>query len=1201
MARVRPPQGGFRNDPFAPLVYALEVFDAVGQRAAKAAVFAQRVIEPRTPRLGADTAADALAICLDTCGEARRPEIARLLGASEHDARAQLGTLAFDDPASGRLVPAAEYLSGNVRGKLRAAEQAAEDDSRLAVNAAELRKVIPADLPPGEIDARLGASWIDARYIRQFLAEILQDPRVRVEHPGGQVWAVRAASHTVLAASTWGTSEYPAPDLAQAILEQRKIEVREVIKTPDGERTVVNLDDTLAAQEKARELAERFAEWAWEDPARAAELAATYNETFNNLVLRSYDGAQLSLPGLTVAFRPRPHQVAAVARMIGEPAVGLFHEVGAGKTAEMIMGVTELRRLGLIRKPAVIVPNHMIDQFAREWLQLYPRARVLVAHREDMTAGRRRELVARCATGQWDGVIMSRSAFEKIPLSPAEQAAYMERELTLMREWLTAARQGDGLTVKRLQGALLRAEERLKAKLDSARDPGVTFEATGIDYLAIDEAHGFKNLRTPSNITDAAIDGSMRASDLDMKISYLRRRNGRRVVTFATATPIANSVTEAYVMQRYLRPDLLEAAGISVFDSWAATFGQVVTQVELAPEGGDSFRVKSRFARYRNIPEMLRLWHVFADVKTASQLNLPVPALAPRPGDGQRIPETAIVDPSPELIDYVADLGQRAEAIRNRAVAPEDDNMLKVSSDGRRAALDLRLVGLEQDTPGKTEAAAARIAAIWRQHRDDEYHAPDGTPYPVRGSLQLVFSDLSTPRDGWNAYRELKDQLTARGMPPDTVRFVHDATTDADLARLFAACRSGHIAVLIGSTEKMGTGTNVQDRAIALHHLDAPWRPADVAQREGRIVRQGNLNPEVQVIRWVTASSFDAYMWQTLERKARFIHDVTSRSLDAREIADVGDTVLTFSEAKALATGNPLLIDKAEADAELARLHRAERAHHRNQDGLRHAVTRHQRSITSLTTLAAQIDTAITRRHDTRGDKFTMTIDGHPHHARTDAGHHLTRLLTDEAAALKAHPSRDLQPGHLAGFTLTARISRQLGPVNITLELDGAPGTSITIPAQDLPGTDHAGLIGRLEHRVQRLEDRKATALADIDQARREIDHATADIERPFPLTAELTAARNRARQIDSELTRIAEEQAQSRNATTPATPATTRSDPQPATQLAVQASPGTAGARGPARLRTPVEPAVPTAALASQQADRCPAPVRQADFEAGQ
>jgi len=812
MARVRPPQGGFRIDPYAPAVYALEEFDPVGQRAAKAAICRERVIAPRAPRLGADTPADALAICLDTHGEVRLAPIARLLGASENDARQQLATLVFDDPESGRLIPAAEYLSGNVRAKLRRAEQAAEDDPRFAVNAAELRDAIPADVTPGEIDARLGAAWIGSRYVELFLREILDDPRLRAEHPGGQVWAVRGNSHSVLATSTWGTERYPAPQLAQAILEQRKIEVRDLVRTPEGDRTVLNLDATLAAQEKAAELAERFSEWAWGDPARAADLARAYNEKFNSLVLRSYDDAGLSLPGLAVTFRPRRHQVAAVARMIHEPAVLLAHEVGAGKTAEMIIGITELRRLGLARKPAIVVPNHMLGQFAREWLQLYPQAHVLVAHREDLQGGRRRQFVARCATGNWDGIVMSRSAFERIPLSASTQREYMNRELAQMRQWIESARQGARLTVKRLEGALLRAEERLRAKLDSAKDPGITFEATGIDYLCVDEAHGYKNLRTPSNISDAAIDGSMRASDLDMKIDYLRRRNGSRVVTFATATPIANSVTEAYVMQRYLRPDLLEDAGISVFDSWAATFGQVVTQVELAPEGGSSFRMKSRFASFRNVPEMLRMLHVSADIKTAEDLQLPVPALAQRE-DGQRAPEIVTVEPSDELLDYVARLGDRAEKVRARAVSPEEDNMLKISSDGRRAALDLRLAGLPQQTPGKTAVAASRIAAIWQASRAAEYRTPDGTPYPVRGALQLVFCDLGTPGPEWNVYDELRDLLVARGMPREAVRFIHEAKTDRDKAQLFAACRSGSVAVLIGSTEKMGVGTFTDRRS----------------------------------------------------------------------------------------------------------------------------------------------------------------------------------------------------------------------------------------------------------------------------------------------------------------------------------------------------------------------------------------------------
>jgi len=1120
MARVRPPQGGFRHDPYAPLVLALEEFDPVGQRAAKSAVFHERVVAPRPARLGADTSADALAICLDTHGEPDLAEIARLLGTSQDEAREQLATLVFDDPATGRLVPAAEYLSGNVRGKLAAAEQAALDDPRFEVNAAALREVIPSDLTPGEIDARLGAPWIDTGSVQQFLRETLDDPRLKVEHPGGQVWAVRGRTDSVLAASTWGTERYPAPQLAQAICEQRKVEVRDQI----DDRSVLNLDATLAAQEKAAELAERFSDWAWEDPARAADLARTYNDRFNSLVLRSYDGAQLSLPGLSASFRPRPHQLAAVARMISEPAVLLAHEVGAGKTAEMIIGITELRRLGLVRKPAVVVPNHMLEQFAREWLQTYPQARILTAHNDDLQADRRRQFVARCATGNWDGIVMSRSAFERIPLSAEEQRVYMDSQLDQMRQWIDAAKDGERLTVKRLEGALLRAEQRLAAKLDSAKDPGITFEATGVDYLCVDEAHGYKNLRTPSNISDAAIDGSMRASDLDMKIGYLRRRNGNRVITFATATPIANSITEAYVMQRYLRPDLLEASGISAFDSWAATFGHVVTQVELAPEGGDSFRMKSRFASFRNVPEMLRMLHVAADIKTAEDLNLPVPLQVVRE-DGQRAPETVTVEPSDELLDYVAQLGERAERVRTRAVDPDEDNMLAISGDGRRAALDLRLVGLPQNTRGKTGAAASRIAAIWHTCRDKEYRAPDGTPYPVRGALQLVFCDLGTPGPGWNVYDDLRDHLTACGLPQEAVRFIHEAKTDRDKAQLFAACRSGSVAVLVGSTEKMGVGTNVQDRAIALHHLDAPWRPADVAQREGRIVRQGNLNPEVQILRYVTQGSFDGYMWQTLQRKAAFIGQVMHGRLDAREIGEVGDTALSFSEVKALATGNPLLMDKAEADAALARLARAERAHHRNQDALRHALTRHEQGIAGLTQLAADIDTAIERRQDTRGDAFRMTVDEQRHAKRADAGQHLKEHLKQEMTGLNGLRGTTTRPGHLGGFPLTATTHRALGTTTITLTLDSAPGTDIRIPATDLREADPVGLITRLENRLHRLEERKATAVADADRARQEITHARETLGQPFPHAAQLAEARERTREIDEQLRQMAEPQ----------------------------------------------------------------------------
>ena len=827
---------------------------------------------------------------------------------------------------------------------------------------------------------------------------------------------------------------------------------------------------------------------------------------------------------LAMSFEPRPHQVAAVARIIAEPAVLLAHEVGAGKTAEMVMGAMELRRLGLVTKPAIVVPNHMLEQLAREALQLYPQAAILLTQRDDLQADRRHQFVARCATGNWDIVIMSRSAFERIPMSAAVQREYLSAELDRMRDFITASKQGDGLTVKRLEGALLRAEERIKRKLDTAKDPGITFEATGIDYLFIDEAHGYKNLRTPSNIPDAAIDGSARASDLDMKIGYLRGRNGARVVTFATATPIANSITEAHVMQRYLRPDLLQSAGVRDFDSWAATFGQTVTAIEMAPEGGDSFRQSTRFARFTNVPEMLRRWHLSADIKTADDLQLPVPALAPRPGDGQRAPETVVVMPSDAQLDIMTELGTRADAIRSRQVQPEDDNMLKVCSDGRKAALDLRLLGQHTDIPGKIGAAAGRIAGLWRAHRDDAYPGPGGRESPVRGSLQLVFCDFGTPGDDWNVYEELRDQLVARGLPRQMIRFVHDAKSDRDKGELFAACRAGAVAVLIGSTEKMGVGTNVQLRAVALHHLDCPWRPADVAQREGRILRQGNHNSQVEIIRYVTERSFDGYMWQTVERKARFIAQVMRGKLDVREIEDIGDAALSYNEVKALATGNPLLMDKADADAELTRLERAERAWNRNRDTLAHKITASTERVTVLEATAAAIDAAVTRRQDTRGDGFIMSVGPTRHTRRQDAGEHLRTLIAEQDQDLTGSGHRRLaQPlGELGGFPLTATTERILGSTIVILELDGAPGTELRMTPAEIKAADPGKLIVRLEGRRSSLETLKTKTLAEITRLTAEAGHARDDLRKPFAQADKLAAARDRTQQIDERLNRAA-------------------------------------------------------------------------------
>jgi N12 class adenine-specific DNA methylase/SAM-dependent methyltransferase len=1182
MARVTPTAVRLlRSDPFAALVQALENFDETTQTATPAGILAGRVVVPRAPRLGADTPQDALAICLDTRGRVDLGEIAHLLGTDPGEARVQLGELVYEDPPEQRLVAAAEYLSGNVRAKLEHARHAAIERPELEGNVRALERVLPADLTAEEIEPRLGAVWIDADTHRQFLAEILEDPDIQDEHPGGAMWAVKGRSWSVQATSVWGTERMPAPALAKAVLEQRPIQVTDEI---DDGRRVVNPTETAAAQEKAQALQERFSEWCWEDPDRGRRLAGEYNRRFNAIVLRDYstEGDRLTLPGLARTFQPRAHQRAAVARMLAEPAVGLFHQVGAGKTAEMVIGAMELRRLGLVSKPGVVVPNHTLEQFSREWLQLYPQARVLAASSDDLAGERRRAFVARTAANDWDAVILTRSAFARLPVSAETKIAYTRRELAQLRAMLEHSKGAGGLTVKRLEKQILREEERLQALLDSPRDPGLEFEQTGIDYLIV-EAHDYKNLQTVSNIRDAAIDGSQRASDLHMKLEWLRDRHGDRVATMATATPIANSITEAHVMTRYLRPDLLQAAGIDDFDAWAATFGQTVTEIEVASTGGGDYRMHTRFARFQNVPEMLRLWHVFADVKTAEDLQLPAPELAER-ADGQRAPETVLIDPSPELQAYVDDLSRRADAVRGRMVTPEEDNMLKVTTDGRKAALDTRLVtGQKASIPGKLDHAADTIARLWREHRDQIYRTPSGDPSPITGALQIVFCDLSTPNpDRWNAYDELRQLLAGRGLPAEQIRFIHEARNDAEKGRLFAACRAGHVSVLVGSTEKMGVGTNIQDRCIAIHHLDCPWRPADIEhfvvravrlsrvssglppraqdpvhpvdpvrpvrhrcppprrplpvamrheaslrrqiqskeQRDGRGVRQGNQNPNMHIIRYATQGSFDTYSWQTVERKARFINQVMRGRLDVREIEDIGENTLSFAEVKALASGDPLILEKAKIDAEVTRLARLERAWQRAQHTLRGTIAGAEDRAHALAEQINTVGSAAERRTDTRGDLFRMTVDGRHVASRAEAAELLSQRL-------QQLPYGQRVPiGELGNLPVDGEITASTnGRPVMQLTLHGLPAAPATLERAQL-ADGSLSLVRQLEHRAATLPELRDRLEADRDAALREQAAAREQLGRPFKYADHLTDARDRQRQIHEQIsTRHAQNQ----------------------------------------------------------------------------
>jgi len=1119
MRRVRPRMGGFRDDPDWPLVAALEVFDDESQQARPAAIFTDRVIDPPTERHGVDSADEAVAVCLDESGAVAIERVAELLGTDPARARSELADLVFEDPADRSLVPASQYLSGNIRQKLVACRAAVDEQPDLKVNLAALEQVLPRQLEPDEIIARLGAPWIPATDVERFCVEVL-DATVDVERLAeiGQ-WSARmrdGSRRSVALTSEWGTARADGITLLDASLNQRLHTVTDA--TEDGRR-VRNDAETLAARDKQETLANRFSAWVWEEPERSARLADRYNELFSSTVLPAHDGSHLTLPGLAGSFVPRPHQRDAVARILTDGRSLLAHAVGAGKTATMVIAAMELRRLGSVAKPAVVVPNHMLEQFSREWLQLYPTARILVADRERLSKDRRKEFVARAATGDWDGIVFTQSGFARLPLGRDLMRGYLGEEIETARRALGASKDGKGLSVKRLERRIAQMEETYKRLLaEHTKDDGVRFEETGVDYVFIDEAHAYKNRRVDSSIDGVAGVGSQRAQDLDAKLWALRRTHGARVVTFATATPVANSMAELWVMQSYLHPDLLAEVELRAFDSWAATFGRTHTALELAPDGS-SYRMQTRFARFQNVPELLTLYRQVADVRTTEDLGLPTPALA---GDK---PETVVVDPSDDLVAYVADLAARAERIRNRAVDPSEDNMLKVTGDGRRAALDLRLVdaGLDDPTGGKLTVAAQRIAAVHHGTRDRSYLDEHGQPAVRSGALQLVFCDVSTPAgDGWNAYDELRALLVDRGVPTEAIRYMQSASTDVAKAKLFAACRDGSVAVLVGSTETMGVGTNVQARAIAMHHLDAPWRPADIEQRDGRILRQGNQNPEVEVFRYVTEGSFDTYMWQTLERKAAFIAQVTRGDLPDRDVDDIGDQALSFAEVKALATGDPLVLEKAGVDADVARLLRLERAHQDDQHRLRRTFDSATHRANRCTRRADQLESVLQRVVDTHGDRFAMTVDGRQHAKRMEAGADLKALMAQRLEATAPETTSGLVPtATLGGLTVAGQTITVIED-EVRLVIPDAH-IELTYNRHDWQTADPAVIVSRLERQLQRLPETLASTRAEGLAAATEATRAEARIGQPWEHSEQLVGLRRRQKEIDESLAAQAE------------------------------------------------------------------------------
>lgn len=1139
--KITPRMGGFRRDPDFASMLALEVMDEDTQQVRKAAVFTRDVVADRPAATTADTPADALAIVLDETGRVDLARIAELCRQPVDQVREALRGEVFTDPDTRQVRTAAEYLSGDVRQALgRARAAVAGGGTEFAENVTALEAVQPKDVLPGEIDAQLGAPWIPDTDVTRFAVEALgmdlaDENLAWIKRlPGTGDWDVHIPNHLVRAEDrdyVWGTDRCSSITLLTKLLRHQEIQVHE----PKADGGGIDREATAAAVDKAERIGARFRTWVWEDQARADRLAGEYNLRFNATVPRRFDGSHMRLPGLGAHFDPRPWQRAAVARIVQSKTVLLDHAVGAGKTGEMVMGAMELKRLGLVRQPWIVVPNHMLEQFSREFKQWYPAANVLVADSK-MSEDDRREFVARTATSDWDAVVITQTSFKSIPVSAATQRQYLTREVDQLMAAVEdmKTRSGREGTIKQLEKARQTREERLKALLSGVKDQGFEFEASGCDYLMVDEAHQYKNLHTESAMRDFQIAGAQQASDLEMKLGVLRDRSTTgRVATFATGTPVSNSLRELYTMQRYLAPEVLARQGTESFDAWAPTFVGEVTEIEAKP-GGNGFTTKTRMARFRNVPELMAGYREMADVVGSDDL----PGIKrPEIVGGRRRGIT--LDPDPVTVAHLEQLAFRAEHLD-----PTDrqaDNMLKITGEGRSVALDPRALGLPAPAGGgKAARIAEEIMRIDRDTADRVYLTESGEESPVRGGMQIVFCDRSTPGgSGWNFYEQVRTELASRGMDPGQVRFVHDANTDEKKAALFADCRAGKVKVIIGSTEKMGVGTNIQTRAVALHHADCPWRPSDLEQREGRILRQGNQNRQVEVLAYGVARSFDMYMWQTVERKQKFISQLRHARATDREVEDIGgdNQALSFGEMKASFSGNPLMMEQIAAQQAVARFARLADAHFSAQ---RHLKWKADALTSQAEDLARTIDVMATlqpRVTGTRGDAFGMALpDDTVVTKRADAAQALLVAGRDAArGALNGPGVATVRAGTLGGLGVDVTVRRG-GTVEVTVEgrEDKAQRRLWQEFAQSAPG-----VLAGLEYTVSQFDTDLEAARQHLPVLRREAERARVHVGEAFDRQDELDAARARlarvSDQIAAEAARREDDQAEGEARPTPA------------------------------------------------------------------
>lgn len=1079
-------QTAFREDAGYSLISSLEETDDDGKVAGKADMFTKRTIRKAVPVTHVDTSVEALSVSMGEKAAVDLEYMEGLTGKSREKIISDLKGIIFKVPESGTWQTSEEYLSGNIRKKLISAEKALQGDASYSDNVEYLKKAMPKPLTASEIEVRLGATWINAEYIEQFMKDVLHTPQrlfsrewVAVKFaPINCEWNIKgknADSYNPLVTGTYGTGRINAYQILENTLNLKDVKVYDRILQPDGsEKRVVNREQTMLASQKQDALKEAFKDWIFRDPERREVLVKKYNELFNSSRPRTYDGSHLKFPGMTPDVELKPHQLNAVAHVMYGDNTLLAHCVGAGKTFEMIASAMESKRLGLCHKSLFVVPNHLTEQWAGDFLRLYPGANILAATEKDFEPARRKRFCARIATGDYDAVIIGHTQFAKIPLSDERQKRLMQEQIDEITESISEAKASNGehFTIKQMEKTKKNLEVRL-AKLNDAgrKDNAVTFEQLGVDRLFVDESQEFKNLflfTKMRNVAGISQNDSQKASDMYGKCRYIDEITGGRGITFATGTPISNSMTELYTNMRYLQAGRLKELGFENFDAWASTFGETQTAIELAPEG-TGYRAKTRFAKFFNLPELISLFKESADIQTADMLKLPVPECDY---------ENVVLKPSEFQQEIVKSLGDRAENIRKGGVDSSIDNMLKVTSDGRKCAIDQRLINpdLPDNENSKVNACAARAYDIWKETAEDK-------------STQLIFCDASTPRSdgGFDVYHAIKDKLIAKGVPDKEIAFIHDANTKKQKAELFSKVRSGQVRFLLGSTAKMGAGTNVQTRLIALHHIDVPWRPSDIEQQEGRILRQGNRNERVKIFRYVTENTFDSYSWQLIENKQKFIGQIMTSKSPVRSCDDVDEAALSYAEVKALATGNPYIKEKMTLDTEVAKLKLLKANFKSQKYRLEDAINKEYP--VRIAKLEEKIE-GLRQDIITRGpgeilsDGFEIRINGVPYDDKKEGGAALI------AAAKESKTPERTMIGDYKGFKLYSRFDAFFNLYYIHMQ--GRCEHTIEM------SSDPAGMITRLNNCMAGFEKRLSDAQDALDETRIELETAEKEVTKKF-------------------------------------------------------------------------------------------------------